>query len=410
VSREFFQVVSLEAALGHRDRFAPVGAETVDLDAAVGRVLAADVTSDRDLPGFRRSTVDGYAVAAASTFGASESQPALLAVVGAIEMGGAASLAVGPGQAARIPTGGMLPAGADAVVMVEHTEPIDDTALEVVRSVAPHENVIQPADDAAAGETLVRAGRRLRAQEIGLLAALGRPRVAVRRRPRVAVVSTGDEVVPIDAEPAPGQIRDVNSYSLAAQVEAAGGLPARLGIVADDPTALARSVRDALAGADMVLVSGGSSVGARDHTLDVLTGLPAAELLVHGVAIRPGKPTLLVAADGKSVWGLPGHVASAMVVFQLLVRPYLDQLAGLTAPSSPFARVRARLARNLPSVHGRLDVVRVRLEARDGALWAVPVLGKSGVLRTLVEADGVIEIPRDTEGLEAGVEVEVRPI
>ena len=195
-----------------------------------------------------------------------------------------------------------------------------------------------------------------------------------------------------------------------ALVTAAGGLPVRLGIVADDPVALAGAARAALADADMVLLSGGSSVGARDHTLDVIAGLPGAEVLVHGVAIKPGKPTILAAVGGKAFWGLPGHVASAMVVFDVLCRPYLEHVAGLAAPGSPFAAVRARLARNLPSVHGRLDVVRVRLEERDGALWAVPVLGKSGVLRTLVEADGVIEIARDTEGLEAGAEVLVRRI
>ncbi len=409
-SREFFHVVSLEEALDQCQRFVAVPAETVDLVTALDRVLAADVVAEQDLPGFRRSTVDGYAVAAASTFGAAESQPALLEVVGSIEMGQAAAVAVGPGQAARIATGGMLPDGADAVVMVEHTEVIDGADIEVVRTVAPHQNVIQPTDDAAAGETLIRAGTRLRAQEIGLLAALGRPTVAVHRRPVVAIVSTGDEVIPIDAAPAPGQIRDVNSHSLAAMVHAAGGVAEPLGIVADDYDALAEAARAALARADMVLLSGGSSVGARDHTIDVIRALPDAELLVHGVAIKPGKPTILAAVGGKPFWGLPGHVASAMVVFQMLCRPCLDRLTGVTAPSSPLGSVPARLSRNLASVHGRLDVVRVRLERRAGELWAVPVLGKSGLLRTLVEADGVIEIARDTEGLEAGTEVEVRPI
>ena len=406
--REFFEVVTLAEAAAHDRRFALVGSEAVELGAARGRVLASDIVADGDLPGFVRSTMDGYAVVAASTFGAAESQPALLEVVGSVEMGTAASVAVGPGQAARILTGGMLAPGSDAVVMVEHTEVIDDTTIEVVRAVAPTQNVIAADDDVARGETVLVAGTRLRAQEVGVLAALGHSRVQVYRQPRVAIISTGDEVVSVDVVPGPGQIRDVNSHTLAALVAEAGGVALPLGIIGDDFDQLLSCCQRALADSDMVLLSGGSSVGARDLTIDVLAALAGAEVLVHGVAIRPGKPTILADVGGKALWGLPGHVASAMVVFRVLVRGFIERIAGL-APTPP-RRTRARLSRNLASVHGRRDHVRVALEERAGELWAVPVLGKSGLIRTMVKADGLVEIATDSEGLDEGSEVWVYPV
>jgi molybdopterin molybdotransferase len=403
--REFFQVVDLEEARARAGGFAVAGIERVALAAANGRVLAGDFVAGEDLPGFRRSTVDGYAVRATSTFGASESAPALLTVIGAVEMGAAAGVSVAPGQAARILTGGMVPRGADAVVMVEHTEPIDDVTIEVTRAVAPRQNVIEPADDVARGETLLPRGTRLRSQEIGLLAALGSKDVEVRRRPVVAIISTGDEVVPVEEEPGPGRIRDVNSHTLAAMIECAGAVPRPFGIVGDDFDLLLATCREALAVADTVLLSGGSSVGSRDLTLEVLSALPDARVLLHGVAIRPGKPTILADVGGKAFFGLPGHVASAMVVFHVLVRHHLFHIAG--ARRGPELRVPAVLSRNVASVHGRRDFLRVRLEERDGRLLAIPVLGKSGLIRTMVLADGLVEIDRDTEGLDGGAEVSV---
>jgi len=403
--REFFRVVDLEEARARAARFPVVATSRVGLDDARGRVLAADVVARSDLPGFRRSTMDGFAVRAASTFGASGSSPALLEIVGSVEMGRAADLAVGPGRAARILTGGMLPDGADAVVMVEHTEEVDEGAIEVTRAVAPGENVIGAADDAAAGTTVLRRGARLRPADIGLLAALGVAETEVFDRPRVAVLSTGDEVVPVESDPGPGRVRDVNSHTLAALVAEAGGVPLRLGIVPDEPDALREACRDALDGADAVLLSGGSSVGTRDLTLEVLESLPDAELLLHGIAVKPGKPTILADVGGTAFWGLPGHVASAMVVFRVLVRGQLERIGG-ARPSRP-VRVPARLARNLPSVPGRRGFVRVRLEPGEDGPAAVPVPGKSGLLRTMVEADGLVEIARDAEGLDEGTTVEV---
>jgi molybdopterin molybdotransferase len=406
--KEFLRAVDLEEACAHARTFPVLASHEVPLAASHGRVLGADFVAAADLPGFRRSTVDGYAVRASSTFGATESAPALLTLVGSVEMGVRAELTVGPGQAARILTGGMVPTGADAVVMVEHTEPIDQNTIEVTRALAPQQHVIEPAEDVGAGDTLLARGTRLRPQELGLLAALGCPEISVFARPRVAIFSTGDEVVPLEARPSPGQIRDVNSYTLSAMVERAGGIPRPLGIIGDDFETLLASCRAALLEADVMLLSGGSSVGSRDLTLAVLAALPDSRVLFHGVAIQPGKPTLLADVGGKAVWGLPGHVASAMVVFHVLVRHHLEHISG--ARPARAVRVPARLSRNVASVHGRRDYVRVRLEERDGQLWAVPILGKSGLIRTMVEADGLITIERDSEGLEQGAPVLVEQL
>jgi molybdopterin molybdotransferase len=400
---EFFKVVDLEEARARAIEFAPVAPERVPLPAASGRVLAEDLVASVDLPGFRRSTMDGYAVCASSTFGASDSAPALLTVVGSVEMGTRAEVAVKPGQAAHILTGGMVPTDADAVVMVEHTEAIDETTIEVIRAVAPQQNVIEPDDDVGRGDTLLERGTRLRPQEIGLLAALGYLEVEVFARPVVAIISTGDEIVPIEDAPTPGQIRDVNTHTLSAMVESAGGVVRRLGIIGDDFETLFAICRAALVDADAVIVSGGSSVGSRDLTLDVIEALTDSEVRLHGVAIKPGKPTILADVAGKAFWGLPGHVASAMVVFHVLVRRHIERISG--ARPRPEWSVPARLTRNVASVHGRRDFLRVRLEVRDDRLWAIPVLGKSGLIRTMVEADGLVEIDRDVEGLDEGADV-----
>lgn len=403
--KEFFKVVDLEDARKRACEFGQVGFERVPLGAAHGRILAVDCTAEIDLPGFRRSSMDGYAVCAASTFGASDSAPSLLMVVGSVEMGKSADLSVSSGEAVRILTGGMVPDGADSVVMVEHTEPIDERTIEVTRAVAPGQNVIGPADDVRRGSRLLEVGASLRPQEIGLLAALGNREVEVFARPTVAILSTGDEVVPVEASPQPGQVRDVNSHTLSAMVERTGGVAQLHGIIGDDFDSLLAACRAALANADTVILSGGSSVGSHDLTLEVLEALPESRVLLHGVAIKPGKPTILADVSGKAFWGLPGHVASAMVVFHVLVRDHLDHIAGARRRTT--IRVPARMTRNVASVHGRRDFLRVRLKVREGALRATPVLGKSGLIRTMVDADGLVEIDRDSEGLDQEAEVQV---
>jgi molybdopterin molybdotransferase len=408
--KEFFKVTALDRVFDHLPDLPPVSAESVDLADAAQRVLAEDISADDNLPGFPRATMDGYAVRAASTFGASESNPGLLSVKGAVAMGRPPEFGIGPGEACRIATGGMLPQGADSVVMIEHTEALDDTTLEVYRSVAPGEHVLEVGEDFRQQQRILAGGLRLRAQEIGLLAAFGRGTVRVYRRPAVAVISTGDEVVPIECRPEVGRIRDINSYTLSAMVLAAGGLPLPCGIVRDDPDALFEACRRALAAADMVLISGGSSVGTRDYTIDVLGRLPAARILVHGISIRPGKPTILARVADKSVWGLPGHVVSAMVVFKMVVQPFLDRIGGAVSSRPAVRRPLARLSRNVSSVQGRTDFIRVRRFDENGETWAEPVLGKSGLLNTMVKADGLIQVDADTEGLERGERVEIIPL
>lgn len=405
----FYRVQTRQQALARLESFDRLPAEEADLDQAFGRVLAEDLTAAEDLPPYARSTVDGYAVRARETFGAGESLPALFELDGEVVMGRPAEARVRPGRAVRIWTGGMLPPGADAVVMLEYSRVLDGTGLELTKAVAPGGNTIEAGEDLAKGDPALAAGTRLRPQELGLLAALGLTRVKVVRRPRVAVISTGNELVPAGARPGPGQIRDVNTHTLMAQIRQAGGEPLALGLVPDDRERLRELIERGLEAADTVLVSGGSSVGAADWTLRTFLSFPGAELLVHGVSISPGKPLILVKAGQKSLWGLPGHVASAMISFELFLKPFLiRRLQGRTEPDPP--PVRAELSRNLASAQGREDWVRVRLEGGPGRFRAVPVLGPSGLISTLVRADGLVRIDLESEGLEAGETVEVHLI
>jgi molybdopterin molybdotransferase len=404
--KEFFKVETIEGVLAHAQSFSAVGTETVTLSDCLGRITAEDVYSDVDIPDFNRSTMDGFAVMASSTFGASEGSPAYLNVRGQIKMGGRPDFSIGPGEAARIATGGMLPEGADSVIMVEHTDTLDDTTIEAYRSVAPGQYVIEKGEDIRHNQPALVAGRRIRPQEAGLLAACGRTAVAVFRRPRVGIISTGDEVVPVDQVPVEGQIRDINTQTLSGQVLAAGGLPMVFGIVKDNRSDLLDKCRRALERTDMVMISGGSSVGARDFTVEVLDALPDTAILVHGISISPGKPTILARSGSKAFWGLPGHAVSAMVVFAVVVRPFLDRIGGLSRTLRQFP-VQAVLNRNLASAQGRVDFVRVRLFEEGGVIMAEPILGKSGLINTMVKADGLIAIGMNTEGLEKGTVVRV---
>jgi molybdopterin molybdotransferase len=385
--------------------------EDVDLADAGGRVLAAPITAPEDVPGFLRATMDGYAVRAQDTFGASVGAPQYLEIKGEVPMGVASTRGAGGGETLRVATGAMLPPGADAVVMIEYTAEHPDGTLEVRRAVAPGENVLQPGEDVARGEPLFPAGRRLRPQEIGLLAALGLRRLAVYKKPRVAIISSGDEIVPLYEKPRPGQVRDSNAYLAAAQVAEWGGLPLMRGIIPDDFDALRNTLAAALEAADLILISGGSSVGVRDLTLTAIQDLPGSEILVHGVALRPGKPTILAAlgpTPPKPLMGLPGHPASAAVVMEVLGRPLLSRLAGLMDQTSWGGRVTAVLSRNLAGASGREDFVRVRLRPEETTLWADPVLGPSGLLSPLVKSDGLVMIPLGVEGLFKGEEVSVQ--
>ncbi|MBN1932624.1 MAG: molybdopterin molybdotransferase MoeA [Desulfobacterales bacterium] len=406
----FFNVTDPKEVLGYRTEFPPVAAEKVSLFDAAGRILAVDIVSDLDLPDFVRSTMDGYAVCGASTFGASEANPAYLTVKGSVTMGKKPDILIRAGEAVRIPTGGMLPAGADSVVMIEHSAAIDDTTIEVYRSVAPGTHIVAIGEDIGKGEILLSRGQKIRPQETGLLAALGKKKVCVYRKPRIGIISTGDEIIPINETPNMSQIRDINTYTLSGLVKETGGIPLIFGIVRDEFETLLAKCLSAIEQSDMVLISGGSSVGLHDFTIKVLSCLPATTILVHGIAISPGKPTILAKTQKKAFWGLPGHAASAMVVFTSIVKPFIEQISGLKKRYKKEFRPTALLMRNLSSAQGRIDYIRVRLIQKDGVYWAEPILGKSGLIRTMVEADGLIKIDIHTEGLEKGTEVEIIPL
>jgi len=405
--KEFFKVTDLETVLAWPARFARVAKENIPIDTSFNRVLAEDIISDVNLPDFSRSIMDGYAVAASSTFGASESNPAYLTVSQSIAMGEAPGFSIGRGEAAKISTGGMLPKGADSVIMIEHTDSIDAETIEVYRSVAPGQNLIEIGEDVQAADTILFKGQRLRAQEIGLLAAFGVSSVPVFRKPVVSIISSGDEVLPIEETPGLGKIRDINSYTLSGQVIDTGGVPLRMGIVRDNFEALLDKCKLSLEQADMVLISGGSSVGMRDFTVEVIAKLPQAEILAHGISISPGKPTILARVGKKQFWGLPGHVVSAMVVFNAVVRPFLEHISGAERSLRRGRICFARLSRNVPSAQGRVDYVRVKLTEKDDAIVAVPILGKSGLIHTMVKADGLVKIDKNTEGLDKDSPVRV---
>lgn len=407
----FFRAVSTAEFTDLLRAFSPLGPETVPLGAARGRFLAAAVTAGENLPAHARAAMDGYAVRAADLFGATESGPAYLDLAMDIPIGELPQASLPAGHCARIVTGALLPEGADAVVMVEYTEDLGAGAIEMRKPVAPGDNMLFAGEDAVAGQCLLPAGTLLRPQEIGILAALGHGRVTVGARPTVGVLSTGDELVPITETPAPGRIRDVNSHALAAMIEAAGAVPRLSPLVPDDLAGIAAALSGSNAANDLTLLSGGSSVGARDFTIEALRGL-GAEILAHGVALSPGKPTILARLAGKPVIGLPGQVTSAQIVMLVFGLPLLAHLAGDPAAFDRPARTfPAELARNVASKQGREDHVRVRLEQRPGKLpLAHPVLGKSGLLKTLLLADGCIVIPADREGLPGGATVAVRPI
>lgn len=407
MTKEFFTSTPIKDVLALASEFKPVDAQKLPITASCDRILAEEIIADINIPGFARATMDGYAVCASATYGASEFNPAYLEITGNIDMGKAPERRISPGEAIRISTGGMLPKGADAVVMIEHTSELDSTALEIYKSVAPGTNMVAADEDIAVGTKLLPAGSRIRPQEMGLLAALGKKEVEVFEKPVIGIISTGDELVEIGQTPEMGKIRDVNTYSLAGCVTRTGGIPKTYGIIADDLNTLIKTCTKALDETDMILISGGSSVGTRDLTVEAINRLPDSEILVHGIPIRPGKPTILARSGKKAIWGLPGQIASAMIVFDRAVAPFVRQISGDALFLLQYNRIKAVLTRNLASTQGRTDYIRTRIVEKQGIYYAEPVLGPSGLIRTLIEADALIEIDMNTEGLEKGESVTV---
>lgn len=374
--------------------------QTIPLTQALDRVLAVPVFAPEDLPAHARSTMDGFAVRAADTFGTSESMPGYLQIAGEINMGEAPDgQQVTTGTCFRIPTGGLLPDGADAVVMFEHTVPVDDTLVEIVKGVGPGVNTLGRGEDIARGQLALPAGQTLRPQDLGLLAGLGIHQVTVTRMVSVGIISTGDEIVPFTETPAPGKIRDINKIALGGQVRRAGAAVIDYGIVSDRREIFLPLLRQAVADNDLVLFSGGSSVGMRDLGEQAITELHPPGILVHGVALKPGKPVIIGLSGMKPVFGLPGHPVSAMVCFDLFVRPAIDRLTGRMTDQLPEATIIARLDRNINSAAGRRDIVRVRLIREDRGWAAEPVLGKSGAISSLARAHGYFIIPESSQGM-----------
>jgi len=396
----FLHVVAVADAVAAAVRIAPDPVpEEIPAERASGRVLCADVIAMEDIPGFDRSVVDGYAVRAADTTGATEALPVLLQCTGRVAMGQPdAGFSVTHGTCIYIPTGGVLPAGADAVVMVENTDEAGDTVL-VKRTVSHGENLLLHDEDYRRGAAVLLAGRRLSPQDAGVLAACGKTSVTVAKKPVIGIISTGNELVPVSATPGAGQVRDANASMLAAYLREYGCAPRLYGIVADELEAFMTVLSRALTECDVVLLSGGSSKDNRDMTAVVIAA--KGEVLVHGIALAPGKPTIIGRIDSKPVFGLPGHPAAAYVVLFVIVRPLLDRMLGLK--KSPRHITKAVLGDSIPSQKGREEYVRVRLE--DGI--AYPLFGKSGLLNTLVTGDGLVRIPAGCEGLEKDSDVEV---
>lgn len=406
---EFFRVISADQFIQLLGGFSRISSEYVPLDAALHRRASENITALEDLPEQARSTVDGFAVRAEDTFGASDSVPALLQVVASIPMGIMPDFTLQAGQAAQIPTGGFLPRGADAVMMVEYTNPAGADEIEVTRPVTLRTNVLEKGEDAGRGSILLDSGKMIRAQEIGFLAALGFQQISVYRQPKTAVISSGDELVPIEQKPALGQIRDANGHAVSALVRHAGAVPLFFDIVPDNAQILSDTLEKALEQAEVITMSGGSSVGTRDLMVDVVSGLPGVEILAHGVAIRPGKPTLLARQKEKAIIGLPGHPVSALMVAQVFLAPFLQYLQGGKLEKGPAGnRTEAVLASSVHSTIGLEEFIRVRLEQTpDGERTAYPVLGKSGMLSTMVKANGILTIPMNVEGYSKG---EVVPV
>ena len=409
MAQTFFKVLAPHEALRLLLAVESVGTELVPTIKARARVLAEDLYSAVDLPHFHRAAMDGYAVKAKDTFGASQSLPAYLKLAGVVEMGKEATQALNSGEAIRISTGGMMPPQADAVVMVEYTDETDAGLVEIHRGVSPWQNVIQIGDDIKKGELVFQRGRRLKAHDLGALTGVGISSVRVYKRPRVGLISTGDEIVDADTEPRPGQVRNINQHSLAGLIEECGGDLKDWGVIRDDRGDLSKAIGEALEWGDLVLLSGGSSMGAKDIALETILSFPNSEFIFHGISIAPGKPTIFARACGKPIMGLPGYPVSALVIFDLFGAPLIRRLGGESADAlQRFSRtVRARLKTNIASQLGREDYVRVTLERQSDCLIATPLPSKSGAIFTLVKADGMVRIEMNQDGLEQGEEVEV---
>ncbi|MDW8039852.1 MAG: molybdopterin-binding protein [Nitrososphaerota archaeon] len=383
----------------------PLGVEETPLLEAFNRVLAEDVVAEMDIPSFNRSTVDGYAVKAEDTFGAAENKPAKLKLCGTVNVGEKPKITVKRGTAAEIMTGAPMPEGADAVVMFEDTER-KNGEVYVYTAVTKDENVMKAGADIKRGETIARQGQFLTSREIGAIAAVGRAKVKVYKIPKVAIFSTGAEITEPGKPLAPGKIYDINAYSLSAAIQESGGKPVYLGVFPDDPVELEKALKTALASADMVVTSGGVSVGPRDVMPTTLSQLGKPGVIVCGIATKPGKPTTVAVISGKPVFALPGHPTSALLIFHLLVRPIIERAAGKKPTEN--TTIKALTSVRMFPARGRKTFVTVKLKRDSGRWVAEPVpTGLSGAITTILRADGFVEIPENQQFVDEGEEVTV---
>lgn len=399
---------SIKFLLEHIE-FASLPFELIPIESAYNRITYEDIYAPENLPGFRRSTVDGFAVRSQDTFGAKETMPAYLTVKGHIPMGKAPNFSLGQGEAAEIGTGGMLPDGADAVIMLEHVNIVSPDLIEVLRPVGPGENVIFEDEDIKKGELVIPKGHKLKPQDIGALAGLGITEVKVVKKPIVAIILTGDEIIPHTERVVPGKVRDINSFVLAGLIDEAGGIPLKMGIVKDNYREIKTLVDKAYSSADVILITGGTSAGIKDMTAQIINELGEPGIIFHGVSIKPGKPIIAGVCNKKPVFGLPGHPVAVYICFELFVKPVIYKMLGMTDKIYK-PKIKAKLERNISSQAGRTDFIRVSLKEKNGALWADPLLSKSGLIMTLVKAKGILCIPEDLLGFEKDEEVEVELI
>ncbi len=404
----FYQVKTVEETLGIiKNVVTPIkDVTTLSLEKALGYILAEDIISKENVPGFTRSTVDGYAVHAQDTFGSSDSIPSFLNVVGEIQMGEEVTKELGRTEAMYIPTGGMIPPGCDSVIMIEHCEDIDGL-LNTYKQVAPGENIITAGEDVKEGEILLKKGTKLRPQELGILGSVGITVVNVYRKIKVGYLSSGDEIMPYETDKLKvGQVRDINQLTILAMSQEWGADVINGGIVCDDYETFYAKANEIYQQVDILVMSGGSSVGTKDFTTDVIQALGQPGVLVHGVSIKPGKPTIFAMANEKPILGLPGHPASAVIIYKLFGEQILKQLSGVDERELP-KTIEATVTQNIPSSAGRADYIRVRLEKKGNDWLAYPILGKSGLISTLVQSDGMVEISSEKEGVRQGESVPV---
>lgn len=375
--------------------------EYVGLREALGKVLAEDICAEESIPPFRRSSVDGYAVKCSDVGGASESIPSFLKVIGEVCLGETTSLSIERGQCVYVPTGGMIPDGADGMVMVEYCEPFSASEIAVYTSVASGAGVVRIGEDMKEGEAVLTAGRKLRPQDIGALAALGKTMIPVYRPWRVTVLSTGDELIEPSKKPMPGQIRDINTYGLCAQAEQEGMEIVAFHIVPDVREELKKRIEEAKSTSDLIVMSGGSSQGKKDMTAEVIGEMASEGVFTHGLALKPGKPTIL-GYDREShtiMAGLPGHPAAAMLVFEQLLLWLFREKTG----QGEMVHIQAKIETNVAGAPGKRTCQLVRIETADtGEVKAIPVFGKSGMITTLTRADGYVVLEENQEGLKAG--------